>query len=53
LLQALEQPKGCVLLIDEIDKSDAEFESLLLEILSDFQVTIPNSARFPRSRRRR
>ncbi|MET3972099.1 AAA family ATPase [Bradyrhizobium barranii] len=41
LLQALEQPGGCVLLIDEIDKSDAEFESLLLEILSDFQVTIP------------
>lgn len=41
LLQALEQPNGCVLLIDEIDKSDAEFESLLLEILSDFQVTIP------------
>jgi len=35
LLQALEQPAGCVLLIDEIDKSDAEFESLLLEILSD------------------
>jgi len=32
---------GCVLLIDEIDKSDAEFESLLLEILSDFQVSIP------------
>lgn len=41
LLQALEQPQGCVLLIDEIDKSDAEFESLLLEILSDFQVSIP------------
>lgn len=41
LLQALEQPKGCVLLVDEIDKSDAEFESLLLEILSDYQVTIP------------
>src|SRR6185437_1531259 len=41
LLQALEQQAGCVLLIDEIDKSDAEFESLLLEILSDFQVTIP------------
>ncbi len=41
LLQALEQPLGCVLLIDEIDKSDAEFESLLLEILSDFQVSIP------------
>jgi MoxR-like ATPase len=41
LLQALLEPRGCVLLIDEIDKSDAEFESLLLEILSDFQVTIP------------
>ncbi|MGJ4929377.1 AAA family ATPase [Bradyrhizobium sp. HKCCYLS2038] len=41
LLQALLEPNGCVLLIDEIDKSDAEFESLLLEILSDFQVTIP------------
>src|SRR5437879_10451320 len=41
LLQALEQPAGCVLLIDEIDKSDAEFESLLLEILSNFKVTIP------------
>ncbi|MDR3469382.1 MAG: MoxR family ATPase [Xanthobacteraceae bacterium] len=41
LLQALEQPNGCVLLVDEIDKSDAEFESLLLEILSDFQITIP------------
>jgi MoxR-like ATPase len=38
LLQALEQPAGCV---HEIDKSDAEFESLLLEILSDFQVSIP------------
>ena len=41
LLQAMLEPRGCVLLIDEIDKSDAEFESLLLEILSDFQVTIP------------
>src|ERR1700691_2754951 len=41
LLQALEQPAGCVLLIDEIDKSDAEFESLLLEILSDFNICVP------------
>src|SRR5205814_6785147 len=41
LLQALEQPKGCVLLVDEIDKSDAEFESLLLEILSDYQISLP------------
>ncbi len=41
LLQAMEQEKGAVLLIDEIDKSDHEFESLLLEILSDYQVSIP------------
>ncbi len=41
LLKALEQPNGAVLLIDEIDKSDAEFESLLLEVLSDFQLSIP------------
>lgn len=41
LLKALREENGCVLLIDEIDKSDHEFESLLLEILSDFQVSIP------------
>lgn len=41
LLQALRTEQGCVLLIDEVDKSDQEFESLLLEILSDHQVTIP------------
>jgi MoxR-like ATPase len=41
LLQAMEAEAGTVLLIDEIDKSDHEFESLLLEILSDFQVSIP------------
>lgn len=41
LLKAMEQSEGAVLLIDEIDKSDAEFESLLLEILSDYQVSIP------------
>lgn len=41
LLTALRQPKGGVLLIDEIDKADEEFEALLLEILSDFQVSIP------------
>ena len=41
LLKALEQPKGAVLLIEEIDKSDQEFEAFLLEILSDYQVTIP------------
>ncbi len=41
LLQAMEADDGAVLLIDEIDKSDHEFESLLLEILSDYQVSIP------------
>lgn len=41
LLKALQAEHGCVLLIDEVDKSDHEFESLLLEILSDFQVSIP------------
>lgn len=41
LLRALQQPDGAVLLIDEIDKSDQEFEAFLLEILSDYQVTIP------------
>ena len=41
LLKALREEDGCVLLIDEIDKADHEFESLLLEILSDYQVSIP------------
>jgi MoxR-like ATPase len=43
LLQALEATDGTapVLLIDEIDKADEEFEAYLLEILSDFQVTVP------------
>jgi len=41
LLRALEQPRGAVLLIDEIDKSDQEFEAFLLELLSDYQVSIP------------
>ncbi|MEL6535602.1 MAG: MoxR family ATPase, partial [Bacteroidota bacterium] len=41
LLQALTHPKPAVLLIDEIDRADEEFESFLLEILSDWQITIP------------
>lgn len=41
LLRALQQKAGAVLLIDEVDKSDHEFEAFLLEILSDFQVSIP------------
>jgi MoxR-like ATPase len=42
LLQAISQNGGpAVLLIDEVDRSDQEFEAFLLEVLSDFQVTIP------------
>ena len=41
LLKAMQQEKGAILLIDEVDKSDYEFESLLLEILSDYQISIP------------
>jgi MoxR-like ATPase len=41
LLRALREPKGAVLLVDEVDKADQEFEAFLLEILSDYQVTIP------------
>ena len=42
LLQAIsEHERAPVLLIDEIDRSDEEFEAFLLEVLSDFQVTIP------------
>jgi len=41
LYRALQEEHGCVLLIDEIDKSDHEFEAFLLEILSEFQVSIP------------
>ncbi len=41
LLEALRADNGIVLLIDEIDKSDDEFEAFLLEILSDYQISIP------------
>ena len=41
LLQALTQKKSPVLLIDEIDRADEEFEAYLLEILSEYQVSIP------------
>lgn len=41
LLQAITQSKAPVLLIDEIDRADEEFESFLLEVLSDWQITIP------------
>src|SRR6185436_3246347 len=41
LLRAITSAEPSVLLIDEIDKSDTEFEAFLLEILSDFQVSVP------------
>ena len=41
LLKAINSEEGSVLLIDEIDKSDDEFEAFLLEILSDYQISIP------------
>lgn len=41
LLAALRKEAGCVLLLDEIDKADSEFEAFLLEILSDYQISVP------------
>ena len=41
LLKAITAPRRIVLLIDEIDKADEEFEAFLLELLSDFQVSVP------------
>jgi MoxR-like ATPase len=41
VLEALESEQRALLLIDEIDRADEEFEAFLLEVLSDFQVTIP------------
>jgi MoxR-like ATPase len=41
LLKAISAPRKLVLLIDEIDKADEEFEAFLLELLSDFQVSVP------------
>ena len=41
LLEAITAPEPVVLLIDEIDRADDEFEAFLLELLSDFQITIP------------
>ncbi len=43
LLEALNSPEDCVLLIDEVDRSDHEFEAFLLEFLSDFQISIPET----------
>jgi MoxR-like ATPase len=51
LLQALMAEKQVVLLIDEIDKTDEEFEAFLLEVLSDFQVSVPELGTIKASRR--
>ncbi len=52
LLQAISQDgKPPVLLVDEIDRADLEFESFLLEVLSDFQVTIPEIGTIRATRR--
>jgi MoxR-like ATPase len=45
LLSAISAAEPVVLLIDEIDKTDQEFEAMLLELLSDFQITIPELGR--------
>jgi MoxR-like ATPase len=45
LMTAIAAPEPVVLLIDEIDKTDQEFEAMLLELLSDFQITIPELGR--------
>src|SRR5436190_8806715 len=45
LMDAITSEQAVVLLIDEIDKTDQEFEALLLEILSDFQISIPELGR--------
>lgn len=51
LLEAIGSPDPVVLLIDEIDRADEEFEAFLLEILSDFQITIPEIGTIRASRR--
>lgn len=55
LLQAIRHPgpRPAVLLIDEVDRADEEFEAFLLEILSDFQVTVPEIGTFTAARRPR
>jgi MoxR-like ATPase len=51
LLRAITAPDPVVLLVDEVDKSDPEFEAFLLEVLSDFQVTVPEIGTFESRRR--
>ncbi len=51
LLEAIGSPDPVVLLIDEIDRADEEFEAFLLEVLSDFQITIPEIGTIRANRR--
>jgi MoxR-like ATPase len=51
LLNAIRRNEPTVLLIDEVDKTDTEFEGLLLEVLSDFQVTVPELGTIKATRR--
>jgi MoxR-like ATPase len=51
LLEAIESEEPVVLLIDEIDRADEEFEAFLLEVLSDFQITIPEIGTIAAKRR--
>src|SRR5205809_7898626 len=51
LLEAIEADEPVVLLIDEIDRADDEFEAFLLEVLSDFQITVPEIGTISGTRR--
>jgi MoxR-like ATPase len=51
LMRAITAAEPTLLLIDEVDKSDPEFEAFLLEVLSDFQVTVPEVGTFQARRR--
>ena len=51
LLEAIESDEPVVLLIDEIDRADDEFEAFLLEVLSDFQITVPEIGTIRATRR--
>jgi MoxR-like ATPase len=51
LLEAIDSDEQAVLLIDEVDRADEEFEAFLLEVLSDFQITIPELGTIKAQRR--
>ncbi len=51
LLEAIESDEPVLLLIDEVDRADEEFEAFLLEVLSDFQVTVPELGTIKAKRR--